>query len=76
MKISDRIRNRRKGLGMSAEELGEKLGKNRIVPFPDKIVGLIKRRYEQAEKYLIERNGKKISVDYYRKHIFKVIKKP
>lgn len=29
MKIGDRIRNRRKGLGMSAEELGEKLGKNR-----------------------------------------------
>ena len=49
-------------------------GKNRIVPFPDKIVGLIQRRYEQAEKYLIERNGKKISVDYYRKHIFNPLK--
>lgn len=45
-------------------------GKNRIVPISSKIFGYVAEWYNQPGEYLIQRDGKRISSDYYRKYLY------
>jgi len=45
-------------------------GKNRTIPIHSKVQPFIRAWYDKKSDYLISRDGKKVSVDYYRKKIF------
>ena len=45
-------------------------GKNRIIPIHSKIQKYVKKWYNTNSEYLINRNGKKIRPDYYRKYLY------
>ena len=45
-------------------------GRNRIIPIPKKIYPIIERLVENNFKYLIEKDGRKVNIDYLRKSMY------
>lgn len=45
-------------------------GKNRIIPIPKKIYPIIERQCNKNNKYLIEKDGQRVTIDHLRKHMY------
>ena len=45
-------------------------GRNRIIPIPKKIYPIIERLVDDNFKYLIEKDGRKVNIDYLRKSMY------
>ena len=45
-------------------------GKNRIIPIPKKIYPIIERLCKRNNKYLIEKDGQKVTIDHLRKQMY------
>ena len=45
----------------------------RLVPISDKIISLVRKRYESAFTYYFEKNGKKVGYDHFYRLIFEPI---